>query len=61
VLGPARFVDLSADQERLAVGALAELLVPLLTDSARSPHVTPIGHTGDKALGTAVETVNRES
>jgi hypothetical protein len=34
-LCPATFVDLSADQERHAVEALAELLVPLLTDPHR--------------------------
>lgn len=60
-LRPARFVDLSANQERLAVSALAELLVPLLTDSGRSPHVTPIGHTGDSATGSRVEPVYGES
>jgi hypothetical protein len=31
----ATFVDLSADQERHAIEALAELLVPLLTDPHR--------------------------
>jgi hypothetical protein len=52
VLCPATFVELSADQERSAVGALAELLVPLLGDSARAmpdpagiTHVAPIGDT----------------
>jgi len=33
VLRPATFVELTADQERSAVGALAELLVPLLGGS----------------------------
>ena len=36
VLCPATFVELSADQERCAIGALAELLVPLLGDPARN-------------------------
>src|SRR5665213_1813801 len=36
-LHPATFVDLSADQERHAIEALAELLVPLLTDPHRAP------------------------
>jgi len=36
-LSPATFVDLSADQERHAIEALAELLVPLLTDPHRAP------------------------
>jgi hypothetical protein len=52
VLCPATFVDLSADQERCAIGALAELLVPLLGDPAgTSPdtagitHVAPVGDT----------------
>jgi hypothetical protein len=52
VLCPATFVDLSADQERCAIGALAELLVPLLGDPAgASPdptgitHVAPVGDT----------------
>jgi hypothetical protein len=33
---PATFVELTADQERCAVGALAELLVPLLTEPTRA-------------------------
>jgi hypothetical protein len=52
VLCPATFVELSADQERCAIGALAELLVPLLGDSAGTipdpagiTHDTPIGDT----------------
>jgi hypothetical protein len=52
VLSPATFVDLSADQERCAIGALAELLVPLLGDPARTvpdptgiTHVAPVGDT----------------
>jgi hypothetical protein len=51
-LCPATFVELTADRERCAVGALAELLVPLLTDPARSvsdptvaPDVASIGDT----------------
>jgi hypothetical protein len=51
-LCPATFVELSADQERCAIGALAELLVPLLGDSAGTipdpagiTHDTPIGDT----------------
>jgi len=45
VLRPASFIDLSADQERCAIGALAELLVPLLADPVVAPHVAPIGDT----------------
>jgi hypothetical protein len=52
VLCPATFVELSADQERCAIGALAELLVPLLGGSARAipdpagiTDVAPIGDT----------------
>ena len=44
-LSPATFVDLSADQERHAIEALAELLVPLLTDPHRTlanPNTEPI-------------------
>jgi hypothetical protein len=51
-LRPATFVELTADQERCAIGALAELLVPLLGGSARAipdpagiTHVAPIGDT----------------
>jgi hypothetical protein len=51
-LCPATFVELSADQERCAIGALAELLVPLLGDPGQAvddpvvvPHVAPIGDT----------------
>jgi len=36
VLRPALFVDLSTEQEQVATMALAELLVPLLTDPGRS-------------------------
>jgi len=36
-LCPPTFVDLSADQERHAIEALAELLVPFLTDPLRAP------------------------
>jgi hypothetical protein len=52
VLCPATFVELTVDQERCAIGALAELLVPLLGDPAgTSPdtagiaHVAPVGDT----------------
>ncbi len=51
-LCPATFVDLSADQERLAIGALAELLVPLLADPEQPSgalvvgvHEAPVGDT----------------
>jgi hypothetical protein len=50
-LCPATFVELSADQERCAVGALAELLVPLLGDpAATSPdpdRLTDVATLGD--------------
>jgi hypothetical protein len=49
---PATFVELTADQERCAIGALAELLVPLLGDPAGTipdptgiTDVAPIGDT----------------
>jgi hypothetical protein len=52
VLCPATFVELTADQERRAIGALAELLVPLLgdaphavDDAAVATHVATIGDT----------------
>jgi hypothetical protein len=52
VLNAATFVELSADQERCAITALAELLVPLLGDPAgaipdpiAAPPVAPIGDT----------------
>jgi hypothetical protein len=52
VLCPATFVELTAEQERCAVGALAELLVPLLgepvraiPDPAVATHVATIGDT----------------
>jgi len=52
VLCPATFVELSADRESCAVGALAELLVPLLGDQRQAAddpvgvtHVAPIGDT----------------
>jgi hypothetical protein len=49
-LCPATFVELSADQERRAIGALAELLVPLLGDpSGTSPD--PVGITDVAPLG----------
>ena len=44
-LCPATFVDLSADQERQAIEALVELLVPFLTDPHRqlaNPNTEPI-------------------
>ncbi|MDA8280759.1 MAG: hypothetical protein M0Z63_10130 [Actinomycetota bacterium] len=55
-LCPATFVELSGDQERHAIEALAELLVPLLTSPLREPadpvadpvmavDVAPIGDT----------------
>jgi len=47
-LCPATFVDLSADQERHAVEALAELLVPLLTD----PHRVPSSFSYDPEPGS---------
>jgi hypothetical protein len=49
VLRPATFVELTADQERCAVAALAELLVRLLGDTRHDPvgvtDVAPIGDT----------------
>jgi len=36
-LSPATFVELSSDQERQAIEALAELMVPSLTGSFREP------------------------
>jgi len=58
-LCPATYVDLSGDQERQAIAALAELLVPLLiSDAARSTPVTAIGHTGDNAACVTPETVD---
>ena len=52
VLCPATFVELTAEQERCAVGALAELLVPLLgepprtiPDPTEASHVASIGDT----------------
>jgi len=60
-LCPATFVDLSGDQERQAIEALAELLVPLLiSDAARSTPVTAIGHTGDNVTGVTPKTVDRK-
>lgn len=75
-LCPATFVELTGDQERQAIEALAELLVPLLTDPRHrsGDHVTdtvttaavmtvdvaPIGHTGDNATGIASGTVDGE-
>ena len=52
VLCPATFVELSAEQERCAIGALAELLVPLPVDQAQGvsdpagiTDVAPVGDT----------------
>ncbi|MGA2306762.1 MAG: hypothetical protein ABSH29_21620 [Acidimicrobiales bacterium] len=51
VLCPATLVELTAEQEQQAVGALAELLVPLLTDPLRGipdpAGVTPVTAMGD--------------
>jgi hypothetical protein len=48
VLCPATFVELSADQERSAVEALAELLVPLLGEpSPIRPGSTSVATVGD--------------
>jgi hypothetical protein len=61
-LRPATFVDLSADQERHAIKALAELLVPLLTDPHRilaepgsDPSTEPIVQTGPALFCSAAE------
>jgi len=61
-LCPATFVDLSTDQERHAIEALAELLVPLLTDPRRalaepgSDLITePIVQTGPALFCSAAE------
>jgi len=74
-LCPATFVELTGDQERHAIEALAELLVPLLTsprrgladrsgndvaDPVMTVDVTAIGHTGDDATGVTRETVDGE-
>jgi hypothetical protein len=48
-LCPATFVDLSADQERQAIEALAGLLVPFLTD----PH-RPLGNHGSDPITEAI-------
>ena len=47
-LCPATFVDLSGDQERQAIEALAELLVPLLT--------TPLGGSSDQMADPVMAT-----
>jgi hypothetical protein len=52
-LCPATFVDLSADQERHAIEALAELLVPLLTD----PHRVLAEPSSDRLTEPAAPTV----
>jgi hypothetical protein len=61
-LCPAAFVDLSADQERHAIEALAKLLVPLLTDPHRAlanpssdPITEPIVQTGPAQFCSAAE------
>ncbi len=51
-LYPATFVDLSADQERRAIEALAELLVPFLTD----PHRPLAKSSGDPITEPTVAT-----
>jgi hypothetical protein len=50
VLCPATFVELTADQERSAIGALAELLLPLLGDPAQGVS-DPAGVTDVAPLG----------
>jgi len=60
-LCPATFVDLTDDQERQAIEALAELMVPLLiSNAARSTLATAIGHTGDSATYATFGTVDGE-
>jgi len=61
-LCPATFVDLSADQERQAIEALAELLVPLLSDPHRAlanpgsdPITEPIVQRGPAQFCSAAE------
>jgi hypothetical protein len=49
-LNAATFVELSADQERCAIGALAELLVPFLGDPAGAIP-DPAGITDVAAVG----------
>ncbi|MHB1505017.1 MAG: hypothetical protein ACYCYD_13840 [Acidimicrobiales bacterium] len=44
-LCPATFVELTGDQQRQAIEALAELLVPLLTTPVRRPS-DPVGDPG---------------
>jgi len=49
-LCPATFVELTADQERCAIEALAELLVPLLGEPPRSipdPVGSPMSHPSE--------------
>jgi hypothetical protein len=52
-LCPATFVDLSADQERHAIEALAELLVPLLTD----PHRILVKPSTEPTVPTVVASI----
>ena len=60
-LCPATFVELTGDQERHAVEALAELLVPLLIAKATgSTRVTAIDHTGEEATSVTSKTIDAE-
>jgi hypothetical protein len=58
-LRPATFVELTADQERCAIGALAELLVPLLTEPQRGipdrARVAPVTAIGDTCLRSTLD------
>jgi hypothetical protein len=49
-LNAATFVELTADQERCAIGALAELLVPLLGDQRQAVD-DPVGVTDVAPVG----------
>jgi len=58
-LCPATFVELTGDQERHAIEALAELLVPLfIANVARPTRVTAIGHTGEEATSGTSKTID---
>ncbi|MHB1510389.1 MAG: hypothetical protein ACYCST_19285 [Acidimicrobiales bacterium] len=60
-LCPPSFVELSGDQEHVAVEALAELLVALhMSKATRSTLDTAIGHTGDNATGLASKSLDGE-
>ncbi|MHB8244021.1 MAG: hypothetical protein ACYDGN_01530 [Acidimicrobiales bacterium] len=59
-LCPPSFVELTGDQERIAIAALAELLVASVIKATRSTLVTPIGHTGDSATSVAFKTLDGE-